>query len=77
MNGLKKTFQVEIDSRRIIAAKLERLKTILYGSEETNPRLPLVNELTELMSNSILDSSSQLISDSNGDILIDHVPKFV
>lgn len=77
VNGLKKTFQVEIDSRRIIAAKLERLKTILYGSEETNPRLPLVNELTELMSNSILDSSSQLISDSNGDILIDHVPKFV
>ena len=49
VTGHKATASIEIDSTKADAAKLTALKTILYGSENTDPRLPLPNEVAQLM----------------------------
>ncbi len=46
----KPTACVTIDSTKTDAAKLAALENILYGSEETEPRLPLPDEILTLMS---------------------------
>lgn len=47
--GLKPTATVVIDSTKADKAKLEALEAILYGSEETEARLPLPDEIATLM----------------------------
>lgn len=47
--GFKPTACVTIDSTKVTAEKLAKLETILYGSEESEPRLPLPDEIITLM----------------------------
>ena len=47
--GFKPTASVTIDSTKVDAAKLAALEAILFGSDEEEPRLPLPDEIAELM----------------------------
>lgn len=47
--GHKPTATITIDSTKADAAKLKALEAILYGNETTAPRLPLPDEIKELM----------------------------
>lgn len=49
VDGAKPTASIVIDSTKADAEKLTALETILYGSEDTDPRLPLPNEIKTLM----------------------------
>ena len=52
VTGGKPTASITIDSTKADGTKLEALEKILYGSDEepaTEPRLPLPNEIAELM----------------------------
>ena len=50
VEGMKPTASLVIDSTKVDASKLSALEAILYGSENTDPRLPLPNEIKTLMS---------------------------
>ena len=45
----KPTASITIDSTKCDAAKLKALEDILYGSEDSEPRLPLPDEIATLM----------------------------
>lgn len=47
--NLKPTASLTIDSTKADPSKLSALETILYGSENTDPRLPLPDEIKTLM----------------------------
>lgn len=47
--GLKPTASLVIDSTKADPSKLSALEAILYGSENTDPRLPLPDEIKTLM----------------------------
>ena len=49
VNGKKPTATLIIDSTKADKAKLTALEAILYGSEQTEPRLPLPDEIATLM----------------------------
>lgn len=49
VTGFKPTACITIDSTKADAAKLTALEAILYGSEETEARLPLPDEVITLM----------------------------
>ena len=49
VEGYKPTAHIEIDSTTADAAKLAELEAILYGSEDTEPRMPLPDEIKTLM----------------------------
>ena len=49
VNGKKPTATLTIDSTKADKAKLTALEAILYGSEETEPRLPMPDEIATLM----------------------------
>lgn len=49
VNGKKPTATLIIDSTKTDKAKLTALEAILYGSESTEPRLPLPDEIATLM----------------------------
>ena len=49
VNGKKPTATLIIDSTKADKAKLTALEAILYGSEQAEPRLPLPDEITTLM----------------------------
>lgn len=50
VEGFKPTSHIEIDSTKVVAAKLAALEDILYGSGSgTDARLPLPDEVAELM----------------------------
>lgn len=49
VTGHKPTASITIDSTKVDAAKLAELETILYGSEDAEPRLPLPDEILEIM----------------------------
>ena len=49
VDGAKPTASIVIDSTKADAEKLTALETILYGSEDTDPRLPLPDEIKTLM----------------------------
>lgn len=51
VEGMKPTATVTIDSTKADKAKLIALEDILYGSEESEPRMPLPDELITLMGN--------------------------
>ena len=50
VTGYKATSHICIDSTAVDADKLAALEAILYGSEDEEPRLPLPDEVLELMS---------------------------
>ena len=49
VNGKKPTATLIIDSTKADKAKLTALEAILYGSEQSEPRLPLPDEIATLM----------------------------
>ena len=49
VTGKKPTATVVIDSTKVDAAKLAALEKVLYGSEDTDPRLPLPDEIKSIM----------------------------
>lgn len=49
VTGHKPTAHLEINSTKADPAKLAALEAILYGSEESEPRMPLPDEIAELM----------------------------
>lgn len=49
VTGYKPTAHIEIDSTAADATKLAELEAILYGSEDTEPRMPLPDEIKTLM----------------------------
>lgn len=49
VDGFKPTASVVIDSTKADEAKLAALETILFGSENEEPRLPLPNEIVSVM----------------------------
>ena len=49
VNGKKPTATLIIDSTKADKSKLTALEAILYGSESTEPRLPLPDEIATLM----------------------------
>ena len=49
VTGFKPTASITIDSKKCDASKLATLEAILYGSEEQEARLPLPNEVAEIM----------------------------
>lgn len=49
VTGYKPTSQVTIDSTEVDSAKLKALEDILYGGENAEPRLPLPDEIVELI----------------------------
>lgn len=52
VTGFKPTASVVIDSTKVNADKLAALEAILYGSESEEARLPLPDEIAELMADS-------------------------
>ena len=49
ITGFEPTSSIEIDSTKVDADKLAALEAVLYGSGETEARLPLPDEVAELM----------------------------
>lgn len=49
VKGFKPTAIVTIDSTKVAAEKLASLEEILYGTDEQEPRLPLPDEVAELL----------------------------
>lgn len=49
VTGFKPTAHIEIDSTTADATKLAELEAILYGSEDTEARMPLPDEIKTLM----------------------------
>ncbi len=49
LEGFKPTACITIDSTKVDAAKLKSLEDILYGSAETEARLPLPDEIVTLL----------------------------
>ena len=49
VTGFKPTAHIEIDSRTVPKAKMDALKEILYGGDNTDARLPLPDELKTIM----------------------------
>ena len=49
VEGFKPTANIVIDSTKVDKDKLKALEDILYGTDDVEPRLPLPNEIAELM----------------------------
>lgn len=49
VTGFKPTASVVIDSTKVDAEKLAQLEAIMYGSDEAEARLPLPDEIAEIM----------------------------
>lgn len=49
VSGYKPTAHMEIDSTKANPAKLKQLEDILYGTATTDPRLPLPDEVIEIL----------------------------
>lgn len=49
IKGYKPTSILKVDSTKMNPDKLKILENILYGTDDTDPRLPLPNELMELL----------------------------
>lgn len=53
VTGMKPTATIVIDSTKVEAANLEALENILFGNEENEPRLPLPDEILQLVEGTI------------------------
>lgn len=70
--GYRPISSIVLDSRKIIEWNLKLLEDILYGSDDTDARLPLPDEVFHIVTNQLLDSKSDALEDSFGDILLDN-----
>lgn len=73
VTGFKPTASITIDSTKVPAAKLATLETILFGSANADPRLPLPNEIATIMAAdapSALALSSIAPDDDDTDVAI-------
>jgi hypothetical protein len=73
VTGFKPTASITIDSTKADADKLAALETILFGSANANPRLPLPDEIATLMAASAplaLALSSIVPEDDDTDVAI-------
>lgn len=52
VTGMKPTACLTIDSTKVDKMKLEALETVLYGNEDTEPSLPLPDEIAALLAES-------------------------
>lgn len=50
VTGFKPTSQITIDSTKVAEAKMTAIETLLYGSENKEPSLPLPDELAAVLS---------------------------
>lgn len=63
ISGFKSTASLVIDSTKADPTKLSQLEDILYGSAGTQPRLPLPDEVADLMGDSsVYAISNQLVN---------------
>ena len=73
------TSSIIIDSRKLKAAGLANalrgLESILYGTDDTNPRIPKAGDILTILirSGMLLDSSGNSILDSSGDSVLTFV----
>lgn len=49
VTGFKPTAHIEIDSTTVAEGKMAALEAVLYGGDDTEPRLPLPDEVATLM----------------------------
>lgn len=56
VSGFKPTASLVIDSTKVLAANLEALEAILYGTAGTDPRLPLPDEVAALFAGAAPDA---------------------
>ena len=62
----KPSAHMEIDSRLVDSAKLTQLEDILYGSENTNPRLPLPAEIIALFGGAAVTYTYSVVDSPEG-----------
>lgn len=53
VEGFKPTATIEIDSTKVDAEKLAALEKVLFGSDEAEARLPLPNEIVEIIGGTV------------------------
>ena len=61
MSGYKPVSRITIDSTKCDADKLKNLEDVLFGTVSSDPRLPLPDEVVEILSNSSVDPSITVI----------------
>lgn len=57
VSGYKPTAHLEVDSTKVDSAKLDTLKDLLYGTANTDPSLPLPDEVISIFSSSPVSGS--------------------
>lgn len=62
VEGYKPTATIVIDSTKTPAAKLKEIEDILYGTDTTDPRLPLPDEIISIMHGSGSESSDDEVN---------------
>ena len=73
VTGFKPTASIAIDSTKVDSAKLAALETILFGSTNVDPRLPLPDEIATIMAASApsaLALSTSVPADDATDVAI-------
>ena len=60
VTGYKPTALIEIDSTKVDADKLATLEDILYGTDGTDPRLPLPDEVIAIMTGTVAPKLTSL-----------------
>ena len=48
-NGYKPTSWITVDSTKVLPANLEKLENILYGTDDTESRLPTIEEIIDIL----------------------------
>lgn len=64
VEGAKATSLIIIDSTRLKASRLSVIENLLYGTDDTNPSLPLPNEILTLLRSALVWYNS-----ANGDLV--------
>ena len=59
VDGMNPTAKLVIDSTKADPEKLKALEDILYGSADTEARLPLPDEITTLMKNTETEAGAK------------------
>lgn len=72
MAGYKPISSITINSTKIQAHKLKELEDILYGTADSDARLPLPDEVIKITTNRLLDSNAESLKDSSGNTLLDN-----
>ena len=65
-SGMKPTSTIVVDSTKANPEKLKALEDILYGSDETDARLPLPDEIASIMKDDASTSETHPSGDDSG-----------